>query len=170
MSYPGQNAAPLSFLSNYGFQAPNNTGMPDPVSQTMGYPSAALGMGGGQGLAPNPIDMSGYTLPSFATPGATPNVGQPGGFLSGMLGTKDAPGWGGMALGGASALMNGFMAMKQYGLAKDTLNANKEQFKLNYDAQKKTTNSALEDRQRARVASNAGAYQSVGSYMAQNGI
>ena len=96
--------------------------------------------------------------------------GAGGNWWDSMVGTKEAPGWGGMALGGASALMNGFMAMKQYGLAKDTLAANKEQFRLNYDAQKKTTNSSLEDRQRARVASNPGAYQSVGSYMAQHGI
>jgi hypothetical protein len=62
------------------------------------------------------------------------------------------------------------MGMKQYGLAKDTLAANKAQFERNFDAQRTTTNASLEDRQRARVASNAGAYQSVGDYMDQNRV
>ena len=53
---------------------------------------------------------------------------------------------------------------------KTTLAEGKRQFQINYDAQTITTNSSLEDRQRARVASNAGAYQSVGDYMDKNGI
>ena len=107
-----------------------------------------------------------------------PSVGEPGSdfwSMKSMLGGKNADGsvdmgWGGMALGAAQGLGNAYMAMKQYGLAKDSLAENKRQFQLNYDAQKSTTNSALEDRQRARVASNAGAYQSVGDYMDKNGI
>ena len=72
-----------------------------------------------------------------------------GGMFDNMLG-KD--GWGNLALGGASMLGNLFMGMKQYGLAKDTLNFNKEQFWKQYEAQKNLTNSQLEDRQRARLA------------------
>jgi hypothetical protein len=87
-----------------------------------------------------------------------------------MIGTKETPGWGGMAIGGASAIMNAIMGMKQYGLAKNALATNKKQFQMNYDAQKSTTNTQLQDRQRARVAANPGAYQSVGDYMNQNGI
>jgi hypothetical protein len=79
-------------------------------------------------------------------------------------------GWGMPALQAGLGLFNAWMGMKQYGLAKDSFNENKRQFGLNFDAQKQTTNSALEDRQRARVASNPSAYQSVGDYMAQNGI
>jgi len=106
-------------------------------------------------------------------------AGSGGGFTDGLfdnfLGKKNADGsvdmgWGGMALGAAQGLGNAYMAMKQYGLAKDSLAESKRQFQLNYDAQKSATNSALEDRQRARVASNAGAYQSVGDYMDKNGI
>ena len=89
---------------------------------------------------------------------------------SGFLGTKEDPGWGGMALGAAGGLASAFMGMKQYGLAKETLANNKQQFAAQYDAQKKMTNSAMDDRQRARVASNPGAYESVGSYMAKNGV
>lgn len=79
-------------------------------------------------------------------------------------------GWGGMALGVAQGLGSAYMGMKQYGMAEDALKENKRQFQLNYDAQKKTLNTQLEDRQRARVASNAGAYESVDSYMKKNGI
>jgi hypothetical protein len=84
-------------------------------------------------------------------------------------GTK-TQGWGGTAIGVAQGLGNAFLGMKQYGLAKDQLAFGKEQFNKNYAAQQKTTNAAFEDRQRARVASNPGAYQSVGDYMKQNGI
>jgi len=106
-----------------------------------------------------------------------------GGFMGGIsdwfndnsfLGsTKDGvktPGWGSAALGIGQGLMGAYLGMKQYGLAKDTLKFNKEMFSKNYDAQKRTTNASLEDRQKARIASNAGAYESVGSYMDKNGI
>lgn len=60
--------------------------------------------------------------------------------------------------------------MQQYGLAKDTLNFNTKQFDLNFEAQRQMTSSALEDRQRARVASNPGAYESVTDFMARYGV
>ena len=84
-------------------------------------------------------------------------------------GTK-VQGWGMPALNLASGLTNAFFGQKQYQLAKDTLDQNKKQFQLNFDAQRKTTNSALADRQASRVAANPGAYQSVGDYMKQYGI
>lgn len=84
-------------------------------------------------------------------------------------GTK-VQGWGGMGLGVANGLMQGFLGMKQYGLMKDQLAQSKKAFDLNYNAQVKTTNAALEDRQAARVAANPNAYQSVGDYMKKNGI
>lgn len=83
------------------------------------------------------------------------------------------PGGGGWAMPviqGAGALMNGYMGMKQYGLAKDQLAFTKEAFNKNFASQSKLTNARLEDRQRARVASNPGAYQSVGPYMQKNGV
>jgi len=94
---------------------------------------------------------------------------------SGVLGKTLADGtkmqgWGAPLLGAASGLMNGWMGMQQLKLGKDTLANNKRQFQLNFDAQKKTTNAALADRQNARVASNPSAYQSVGDYMKSYGI
>jgi hypothetical protein len=94
---------------------------------------------------------------------------------SGIFGGKDGEGnqtngWGGMALGVAQGLGGAYMGMKQYGMAQDSLKENKRQFQMNYNAQKKTLNTQLDDRQRARVASNPGAYESVDSYMKKNGI
>lgn len=72
-------------------------------------------------------------------------------------------------LGAAQGIFNGWLGMQQLGHARNQLNEGKQQFALNYDAQRTTTNAQLEDRQRARVASGSG-YQSVGDYMALNGI
>ena len=99
----------------------------------------------------------------------TPGVGG-GSIWDSFLSTPDKQGWGGTALGVANSAMNAWMGLKQYGLAKSQLAEGKRQFGLNYDAQRRTTNAQLEDRQRARVTSNAGAYQSVGDYMSKNGI
>lgn len=79
-------------------------------------------------------------------------------------------GWAAPAAGLAQSVLNAFMGMKQFGLAKKALAENKRQFNLNYDAQRSMTNAALEDRQRARLAANPGAYQSVGDYMNRYGI
>jgi len=101
--------------------------------------------------------------------------GSQGNSFGGMLSSKGADGsvtqgWGGQALGAATGLANAYTGFKNLKIAKDTLKFNKDKFAKNYDAQKRTTNASLEDRQRGRVASNAGAYESVGSYMDKNGI
>jgi hypothetical protein len=111
-----------------------------------------------------PNYQSQYNLYNGATQ-ATPKT-----FMESMLGTTEAPGWGGMALGAASGIGNLYMGMQQYGLAKASLAQNKQQFDTNFAAQKGLTNANLEDRQRARVASNSGAYQSVGDYMSKNEV
>ncbi len=114
----------------------------------------------------------------MATPGFNPVASGGGGiasnssFWGSMLGNPKtgAQGWGGLALGAASALGNSWMGKKHYGLAKDSLKDHQRQYNQNYAAQRQTLNTQLEDRQRARVASNPGAYQSVGEYMDQNRI
>lgn len=79
-------------------------------------------------------------------------------------------GWGGLALGAGSSLLSSYMGMKQYGQAKRQLDEARRQFDLNYNAQRKTLNTQMKDRQAARVASNPGAYQSVAEYMNENRI
>ena len=114
--------------------------------------------------------------PMFAAPAAMPPGGGGSSWMDGLLSQYDPKtgmtqqGWGVPALGAAQGIFNAYMGLQHYGLYKDQLAKSKKQFSLNYDAQRQTTNSALQDRQAARVASNPGAYQSVGDYMAQYGI
>lgn len=87
---------------------------------------------------------------------------------TGFLGRNGAQGWGGMALGALQGIGNTYLGMKQYGLAKDALAANQDQFAKNYAAQQSSYNTQLEDRQRARVAATSGGAESVESYMNRN--
>jgi hypothetical protein len=150
----GFNPDPSAYLAmgNYG------ASLTDPLSPAPAISPDAWGLGGvGQNFNRNVASTT------------EPNSWMPD-WLKGAIGTKEAPGWGGLAVGAGSALMSGFMGMQQYGLAKKQLAESKRQFDMNWGAQRQMVNSQLEDRQRARVASNPGAYQSVGSYMSQNGI
>jgi hypothetical protein len=172
---PGLRMPAVSMPS---YMAMDNYGAMPAVDYGLNYSGGPSGTGfnfdslGGLGFQAN-----GSTI---ATPNLTGGMGGGGGIGqwmrdSGILGSTDAngvrtQGWGGLALGGAQALGSLYMGMKQYGLAKETLANNKAQFERNFAAQRQTTNSALEDRQRARVASNPGAYQSVGDYMNQNEV
>ena len=100
------------------------------------------------------------------------NWGKENGLFSSMdtnTGTK-TPGMLDYGIGAISGLGNLFMGMKNYGLAKDQLKFQKDAYNKNYAAQVKTTNASLEDRQRARVASNPTAFESVSDYMAKNRI
>ena len=137
--------------------------------------------------------MAGYSLPVYGyhdptvvdTSAAAVNPVAAGGFWqgigdwfknSGFSSSVDPEtnlkidGWGRPVVGGVSALLDAFMGMKEYGLAKNQLAENRRQFDMNFDAQRRTVNSALEDRQRARVRGNPAAYQSVGEYMDRYGI
>lgn len=124
----------------------------------------------------DPVMNFGYGVASPPVSSAAPIAGAASpSWFENMVGYKNANGstvngWGGMALGALQGLGSVYMGMKQYGLARDQLQFSKDAFNKNYAAQAKMTNASLMDRQRARVASNPGAYQSVGDYMAQNGI
>ncbi len=156
-AYTGLEMAP----ANYNIAAPvppNYTGVPGLTAPTSGFWSAqnnsVLTGGGAAGTTPGWLQ----TMRDWGILGSTDKNG------------IQQQGWGGLALGAAQGLGSLYMGMKQYELAKDTLATNKAQFERQFAANKQLTNSNLEDRQRARVASNAGAYQSVGDYMAQNGV
>lgn len=110
--------------------------------------------------------------PALRTPGVMDKLG---GLFEGFAGTRNADGsgstgWGMPVIQGASALMNGFMGMKNYGLAKKQFEFSKDMALKNLENQTKTINTQMEDRQRARVASNPGAYQSVDAYMKEKGL
>ena len=166
---------PPNYMSMSGYgqpMAPFALTQPEPIPSWMPVPVAS---------APRSFPMA-SAMPSVEGMGhgawlgdygdmapALPSVNTPGGGWN-WLSTRDKQGVLGPVMAGAQALGSLYMGMKQYGLAKDTLAANKAQFERNFDAQRRTTNAALEDRQRARVASNPGAYQSVGDYMNQNEV
>ena len=149
-------------MNTYGAQSNFMMPQPDYYAQQFG--------GYGQGM--NLLNESPISIPKSLYGNALTQFGavppQTSGFgLDNMLGPN---GWGGLALGAAQGLMGGYMGLQQLGMAKKSFKENQRQFNLNFDAQKRTTNAALEDRQRARIASNSGAYQSVGDYMDKNGV
>ena len=152
-------------------------GMPQlPAMQPMQIPGADLD----PMSQLNPMAGMGQPFPGVLPQGAS--YGQMGPALPGAGGgsiwdsflTKDGnQGWGTTAMGAAGGLYNAWMGMKQYGLAKDTLETNKQQFAQNFAAQQKMTNSRLADRQASRIGSSGGTnanYQSVGDYMKNNGV
>ncbi|MBO6276969.1 MAG: hypothetical protein J6N20_05985, partial [Pseudomonas sp.] len=103
--------------------------------------------------------------------------GSPGLFSrQGMFGGTDTAtgittgGWAPTALGIGQAFMGARQGREAMGLARDQFDEAKRQFDLNFQAQRKTLNTQMEDRQRARVASNPGAYQGVDDYMKKNRV
>lgn len=147
---------------------------PQPVSSVAGLrgwemnqPALVSGAGG------MPYGVGDYGSSTVAPPTAAPwSRGVFNSTRTGPNGEQlQEQGWGMPAMGAASGIFNAWLGMKQYGLAKNQLAEGKRQFGMNYDAQRRTTNASLEDRQRARVGGSApGTYQSVGDYMAKNAI
>ena len=123
---------------------------------------------GQQNQAPYATPFGANSLLGGGGLGAGVNSGG-GSIWDSFLSKEGKQGWGNPAIAIAGGLTNAFLGMKQYGLAKKTFDESKRQFELNYDAQRNLTNSQLEDRQRARVASN-GNYQSVEAYMDKNRV
>lgn len=156
--------APSSFSWGGNYSAPSGMAPVDYGLDLSRFGASAPGVS----FSPDALGQFGKIGASAAPSGNFLGLDTP--FLSSTKDGLTTQGWGTPALGVASGLLNAFMGMKQYGLAKDSLAEGKRQFGLNYEAQKTTTNAQLEDRQRARVASNAGAYQSVGDYMNTYGI
>lgn len=139
----------------------NYSPVADPLTQ-------ALAQYGSAGYSPA-VDVNQSIMPdpvAQAMP-QTDFMSMEGAFGNPTTGTN---GWAPTAVNAFGSLANAWLGMKQYGLAKDNFKESKRQFNLNYGAQKTLTNSRLRDRQRARVASNPGAYVSVGDYMKQNEV
>lgn len=140
------------------FSAPGSGGF---LPNDPGNYGSAPGMGSNGYV---PLDINNSLASGFNLSGATEAL-KPS-FMDSMIGTTGAPGWGGMALGAVGGLASTYLGMKQYGLAKQSLAQNKDQFNRNYKMQKDLTMSRLKDRQESRVRSGSG-YQSVGDYMKQ---
>ena len=93
---------------------------------------------------------------------------------SGMLdSTKDGvtkQGWAAPVMGGIKGIADSYMAMEMFGLYKDSLENSKKQFAQNFNAQAKSVNTRLADRQAARYGNDPTRYESVQDYMAKNGV
>jgi len=79
---------------------------------------------------------------------------------------KDGMGTFGLNMG--QGILDMYLGMKNYGMAKDEMKQNKAQYRENFANQAKNYNTDLRDRQQARYAANPGIYQSPSDYMAIN--
>jgi hypothetical protein len=128
------------------------------------------------GTSGNLISSIGSTDMTKGPMGFGDYMGNVGDLFKGFTGTPASAGkpattgWGMPVISAAQGLMSGYLGMKNYGLAKDQFKFSKEMANKNLANQTKEFNGQLEDRQRARVASNPGAYQSVDAYMKEKGI
>lgn len=122
------------------------------ATQTTGLVPATPGMTGSSILTGAPAN-------SFNTGSLTDSLGSISGLQLGQLG-----------LGAANGLLSGYLGFQNLGLAKNQARQAQKNWDKQWGANVKSTNAALEDRQKARVASNPNAYESVDSYMKKYGI
>lgn len=136
------------------------------------------------GSSASMLQLGGYESPvqtSSASPGTFfSNLfgSGEGGMFSrqGILGGTDqktgitTQGWAPIALGLGQAVLGGIQGSRATKLANDQFKEAKRQFDLNFNAQRQSINTQLEDRQRARVASNPGAYESTEDYLKKNRV
>lgn len=76
----------------------------------------------------------------------------------------------GAGINALQGLASAYLGFQNMGTAKKQAAQAQENWNKQWDANVKTTNASLADRQAARVASNPNAYQSVDSYMKKYGI
>ena len=103
-------------------------------------------------------------------PGLSTDPAKPRGFWNSALGLDGEQGWLQPTLGAVQGIGNLYLGMQNYNMAKDALAMNKERFERNWAAQRQTTNARLEDRQRARYASNPSFYEAPDKYMSRYGV
>jgi hypothetical protein len=161
-----KNFASLSGYSPVPMYSQGQMGMPEVPQMFTDAPAMPTTNWGSQQALPRAPGSFGS--PTYAN--GLPDTPEVKNWWDGMVGTTENPGWGKLGMGALGGLATGFMGMKQYGLAQQQLAQHQQEFETNFAAQKGLTNANLQDRQTARVASNPGAYQSVGAYMNQNGV
>lgn len=141
----------------------------------LNYDGTQQGIGAFSVNPQNSVQTGFSSMQNYGAPTATvPGGGSKFGFMDRMLGAEAADGskiggWGMPALQLGTGLMQGYLGMKQYGLAKDQFKESQDQYADNYDSQRRLTNAQLRDRQKARVNSNPNA-QSVEAYMKENEV
>lgn len=124
--------------------------------------SSALAGAGATGV----VDISAGAAPGMVAPAADDPTGQ--GWLKSTFMNEG----GGLnmqsILGGISAFGGLWGASKQLGLAKDSLNFQKEIFRTNTENQRKSYNTALEDRARSRYAQEGAGQSAADDYVRRN--
>ena len=160
MNYPflGYNTPGLQLGQQAGLggaQSLSNYQVPDLNVNTGGY----------QGLSPSYQSIGtsmGMGMPSYTQGGTTfSNLGNWAAQNSDLLKTGV-----GLFTGGIGA----WQGYNQNKLLKQNLNQQESQFREQLNLTKQNYNSQIEDRQRARVASNPIAYESVESYKKKYGV
>ena len=159
---PGQSAGNdigADFLGNFSdLPIPGKTGFD--ATQGLGFDSSFLdptGAGQFPGVGGGADAGGGFNASDFF-------FGEVG--ADGKRGKSAAGQVGGLALGGAQALL-GLRGLRN---AEDALDFQKQNAAENFRIQKSTVNRQLEDRQRGRVASNPTTALSVADYMAKFGV
>ena len=157
--FPSYNLDNLASQAQYGFNA---------------------GLGGlfGGGGAPNMLAANSGISPAGPTTGAASQQGMFNSIFNqqAMFGGTNpetgaiSGGWVSPLASLGGAIFGGIQGQQKLKLAQDQFAEGKRQFNANFEAQRKTTNTQLEDRQRARVASNPGAYESVDTYLKRNSV
>ena len=139
------------------------------VNYGMGNMSSFLGNSPESYLKTSDLVAPNFNIPNM---GGIPNVNTASSpsMWDSMIGSKDAPGWGGLALGAAQGLGNMWMGYKGLQNAQNTLKENRRQFDLNWGAQAKTTNAQLAGQHSARLAAGGVNYSSLNDYMKKYGI
>lgn len=75
-----------------------------------------------------------------------------------------------LGIGALTGLANGYMGLQNASLARKQASQAQANWDKQWNANVQTTNASLADRQKARVASNPNAYESVDSYLKKYGI
>lgn len=117
------------------------------------------------GIVPPTPGMTGSSILTGA-PANNFNTGSLADSLGGISGLQ----LGQLGLGLGNGLLSGYLGFQNLGLAKNQAQQAQKNWDKQWGANVKSTNAALEDRQKARVASNPNAYESVDSYMKKYGI
>ena len=152
-----------------GFQVGNPMAGVQPSPATYGYSSSAM-------------DATGQAIQNGMGAGNNPAAGNSWfskDSMFGSVGTNGVAtqGWFAPVAQAGAGLVNSWLAMKQVDQAKKDFALNqekfgfqKEAFNRNFAMQAKTINTAMADRQKARLAANPSGYQSVGDYMKDNKV
>ena len=161
---------------NYPFLGYNTPGLQLGQQAGLGgMPTSAPYMGGG--LSMNPGGYQGLTsTPSYQDIGSAMGMDMPsytqGGTAFGNLGNWAAQN-SDLLKSGMGLVTGGIGAWQGYNqnkLMRQNMGQQASQFREQMDLSKQSINRNIEDRQRARVASNPTAYESVDSYMKKYGV